>query len=64
MSEFGWALTMGFVVAIAAVGMFIRRTGQRLTPMLALLPIPAAFLLAGLLLTTWRALTLGVKFTQ
>ena len=64
MSEFGWALTMGFVVAIAAVGLFIRRTGQRLTPMLALLPIPAAFLLAGLLLTTWRALTLGVKFTQ
>ena len=64
MSEFGWALTMGFVVAIAAVGMFIRRTGQRLTPMLALLPIPAAFLLAGLLVTTWRALTLGVKFTQ
>lgn len=64
MSEFGWALTMGFVVAIAAVGMFIRRTGQRLTPMLALLPIPAAFLLAGLLLTTWRALTLGVKFSQ
>ena len=64
MSEFGLALTMGFVVAIAAVGMFIRRTGQRLTPMLALLPIPAAFLLAGLLLTTWRALTLGVKFTQ
>ena len=63
MSEFGWALTMGFVVAIAAVGMFIRRTGQRLTPMLALLPIPAAFLLAGLLLTTWRALTLGVKFS-
>lgn len=64
MSEFVWALTMGFVVAIAAVGIFMRRTGQRLTPMLALLPIPAAFLLAGLSLTTWRALTLGVKFTQ
>lgn len=58
MSEFGWALIVGFVVVIGALRVAARQAGRRLTPFQVVLTIPGAFLVAGLLLMTWRALAM------
>ncbi|SDU99761.1 hypothetical protein [Pseudomonas vancouverensis] len=55
MSDYGWALVLAFVVVVGAFRIFTRRTGKRLTPMQAMLPIPVSFVAAAIFVSAWRA---------